>query len=341
MTRAELAGVVHVSAAAVGQWEAGEARPKPKTLLRVAAELRFPVNYFGAIGRELSVDPERTFFRSLRKSKQIDREAAVAHASLIAELVEIIAHRVALPSFDVPSYRVALSATDEEIDALALQVRAYWQLGGEPIVDMVRELERHGTVTARLELADDVDAFSCPYSERAIVILGTDKNDKARSRLSAAHELGHLVMHRDHPKPADRTLEAQAFRFGSAFLVPPDQLISEWPKGRLNWRDLLRLKHRWQISLAALMYRARVEHLITPSVYDSTIKYMSRIGWRRTEPGDLGPPERPRLLSRAVELLQEHGTGEAALADETHIPLRELQSYVQLSTATAWIRLEI
>ena len=43
----------------------------------------------------------------------------------------------------------------------------------------------------------------------------------------------------------------------AAFQVPAEQLIEEWPKGRLSWNALLQLKQRWQISLAALLYRGR------------------------------------------------------------------------------------
>jgi Zn-dependent peptidase ImmA (M78 family) len=230
----------------------------------------------------------------------------MAHAALIAELVEVIERHAKLPTFDIPQHPLDLDASTEDIDAIAAHVRAHWQLNDAPIADVVLEIERHGAVTVRLGLADEgIDAFSWPEPERRIIILGTDKDDKARSRFDAAHEFGHLVMHRDHPKPADRGLEKQAHRFASAFLLPAHQLEAEWREGRLSWRDLMGLKQRWQISLAALLYRAREEQLISPTTYESAIKYMSRAGWRKVEPGDLGPPERPRLLRRAVRALAD------------------------------------
>jgi len=76
-----------------------------------------------------------------------------------------------------------------------------------------------------------VDAFSRPTPERRVVILGSDKGDKARPRFDAAQELGHLVLHRDHPEPGNRALEKQAHRFAGAFLLPADQVAAEWPEG--------------------------------------------------------------------------------------------------------------
>jgi Zn-dependent peptidase ImmA (M78 family)/DNA-binding XRE family transcriptional regulator len=343
LTRVALAENVKVSAAAVGQWEAGDARPKPQTLLQVSDVLRFPVAYFATSGRSLpNFDTECSFFRSLRKSTQIDRDAAMAHAALIAELVEVIERHAKLPALEIPEHPVEVDASTETIDGIANKVRVLWELDDEPITDVVRELELHGAVAARLELADEgIDAFSWPGPERPIVILDTGKNDKARSRFDSAHELGHLVMHRSHPRSADPELEKQAHRFASAFLVPADQLKAEWPEGRLNWRELMSLKQRWQISLAALLYRARDEQLIATTTYESAIKYMSRAGWRKAEPGNLGPPERPRLLRRAVQALEQTGMNVEDLSDEAHIPLSEVRQYLTVPGSHARVAVDL
>jgi Zn-dependent peptidase ImmA (M78 family)/DNA-binding XRE family transcriptional regulator len=330
MTRAGLAEELDVSAAAVGQWEAGVVRPKAQTLLEIASVLKFPIAYFATSGLPLpDFDTESSFFRSLRKSSQIDREAAMAHAALIAELVEVIERYAKLPSFHIPEYPIEEDATLEEIDEIAHRIRDDWELDDEPIADVVRALELHGAIVVRLELADEgIDAFSWPGPTRPVVILDTGKGDKARSRFDCAHELGHLVMHRHRAKAADRDLEKQAHRFASAFLLPAHQLEAEWPAGRLNWRELLQLKQRWQISLAALLYRARDIGLVAPTTYESAVKYMSRSGWRKAEPGDLGPPERPRLLRRAAQALDQNGISVERLAGLAHIPAKEVHTYL-------------
>ena len=69
--------------------------------------------------------------------------------------------------------------------------------------------------------------------------------------------------------------------------------------------------------------------LITPTAYESAIKYSSRWGWRRDEPGDLGPPERPQLLARAVEALEAIGIDRQQLADEAHIRFEDLAQYLE------------
>jgi Zn-dependent peptidase ImmA (M78 family) len=161
------------------------------------------------------------------------------------------------------------------------------------------------------------------------VILGTDKANRIRSRFDAAHELGHLVLHREHPKPGDPKLERQAHRFANAFLLPGERLMEEWPEGRVDWRELMALKRRWQMSLAALLYRARQDRLVSETAYESATKYLSRAGWRKIEPGDLGPPERPRLLRRAVDALVDAGMSVTKLAEEARLPDALVRDYLR------------
>jgi len=101
----------------------------------------------------------------------------------------------------------------------------------------------------------------------------------------------------------------------------------------LNWRELMALKRRWQMSLAALLYRARADRFVSDTAHESAIKYMSRAGWRKTEPGDLGPPERPRLLRRAVKALADAGITVDELTAEAHLPSELVEVYLHSGVA--------
>jgi Zn-dependent peptidase ImmA (M78 family) len=75
------------------------------------------------------------------------------------------------------------------------------------------------------------------------VTLGTDKNDRARSRFDAAHELGHLVMHGDQIWGLPE-IEKQAHAFAAAFLMPAEDIREELP-ATVDWPKLFNLKRRW------------------------------------------------------------------------------------------------
>jgi Zn-dependent peptidase ImmA (M78 family)/DNA-binding transcriptional regulator YiaG len=332
LKRSELAELVGVSAAAISQYESGSAKPRPATLAQLALHLKMPVGFFAHSGRPVPpLDTDQGFFRSLRRSTQVDRDAALAHAALLADLVEVVESRVVLPPLDLPDdLAVAPTADLEEVEAVARQLRLRWDLGEGPIPSVVRTLERHGVIVARLALARDVDAFSWPVPARPIVILGSDKGARDRSRFDAAHELGHLVMHYSDPEPASQKLERQANRFAGALLLPRETLAEEFASARINWTRLLELKQRWQVSLSALLFRARDLGVLSPTAYESAMKHMSRRGWRHREPGDLGPPERPALLRRATELLEEHGVDVHQLGSQAHVPFERVEELLGL-----------
>ncbi len=118
-------------------------------------------------------------------------------------------------------------------------MRKDWGVPSGPISSVVGLLESHGVVVIRMTL------------ESADV----DKGDRARSRFDAAHELGHLVIHGAEFWGLTE-VEKQAHGFAAAFLMPRDQIYRELPQ-RVDWPSLFQLKRRWQVSLAALLMRAR------------------------------------------------------------------------------------
>lgn len=63
----------------------------------------------------------------------------------------------------------------------------------------------------------------------------------------------------------------------------------------------------WGVSLQALLVRAYRLGTISDRTYQQAFHHLSRQGWRRNEPVDLGPPEEPRLLERVFALLANKG----------------------------------
>jgi Zn-dependent peptidase ImmA (M78 family) len=190
--------------------------------------------------------------------------------------------RVSFPSLDLPTdLHVGASTSHEEIEHIAQALRERWGLPPGPIPHVVRLLELHGIVVTRYR-AESVrlDAFSQPFGDRPIVVLGDDKGAADRSRLDAAHELGHLVMHPD-PQPGDRTLENQTNRFAAAFLIPRREITDSLPTRRVDWIEMVSLKREWGVSIGALLYRAHDLGRLEPAAYENAMKTMSRRGWRK------------------------------------------------------------
>jgi Zn-dependent peptidase ImmA (M78 family)/DNA-binding XRE family transcriptional regulator len=293
-SQSELARVSGVSAAAISQFESGATRPSAARLAELARSLDTPVTFFG---RPLS-ETHEGFFRSLRRTKIGDRRKARAIAHVVHDLG---AQRLSrFPEVDVPIHPVPdLDPNSDWPAEAARHVRKEWRLPQGPIRDVVELLEQHGVLVLRTPLASvDVDAFSLPFPDRPVVVLGTDKNDRARSRFDAAHELGHLVLHGEQIWGMNE-VERQAHTFAAEFLMPREMIRKYLPE-RADWPTLFTLKQQWQVSLAALLMRAKTLGVMSPEEYLNAVKFASARGWRRVEPVPLGPPESPTKTHRML-----------------------------------------
>lgn len=296
-SQTELSRKLGTTSAALSQFESGATRPSHQTRERLAVLLGVPVAFF-----ELPlVDTHEGFFRSLRRTAVADRRRARAIAHVAHDLATHGDVADQLPTPSVPDYPLmALDADPDDAEAIAARVRRAWGVPPGPAPDLVKLLESHGVVVMRLPLGSaDVDAFSLPFVDRPVVVLGSDKNDRARSRFDAAHELGHLVMHGEQVWGIPQ-VEKQAHHFAAAFLMPRDDIYSELPD-RADWPLLFELKRSWQVSLAALLMRAKTLGRMSDANYLTAVKAASSRGWRRQEPVPLGIPERPCMLGRLME----------------------------------------
>lgn len=325
-----------VSSPAISQIESGKMRPSPATVQALARALEVPPGFFSAQWPE--PHPAHTYFRNLRSTSVKERRRAQARTLLLGNFLAALDQHVRLPEVDVPQKPVSRGATREEIEEAARLVRQRWGLGDGPVPHVVRELERHGVTVARLRMGHrSVDAFSTWTLTHPIVLLSDDKSDNyVRSRFDAAHELGHLVMHRD-TEPGTKEIEGQAHDFAASFLMPADVAREVLPD-RLDaagWSRLAELKRTWGISIAALIYRARALSVISPDAYQSAMRHMSARGWRKQEPGDrqMGAAEAPLLLERAVRRASiEAGKDVGDLVASAHLPVNDLLDLLEAST---------
>jgi Zn-dependent peptidase ImmA (M78 family)/transcriptional regulator with XRE-family HTH domain len=291
--QADLASRLDISAAAVSQFEAGTTRPSAQLLRRMSQVLDVPIEFLALP----LLETHEGFFRSLRRTSVAHRRRARALAHIAYDLaVSVAGNRGA----DIPQLPITdLKADRRKVEQAAAGLRRAWAMPAGPVPNVVRELESRGVVVIRLPLdTADVDAFSLPFFDHPVVVLASDKNDKARARFDAAHEIGHLVIHGQQLWGV-KEVEQQAHAFAAAFLMPANDIIDELPV-RPDWPVLFDLKRKWQVSLAALLMRARTLGRMSEGQYLTAIKAASARGWRRVEPVPLGRPEQPQKLAELL-----------------------------------------
>ncbi|GAA2715152.1 ImmA/IrrE family metallo-endopeptidase [Micromonospora olivasterospora] len=297
----ELARQVGVTAAAVSQYELAQSRPAPATLARLALALAVPVRFF-ATGIPAPATAGHPHFRSLRTTTQAERDQALAFGQIAWRVVDAIEQHLELPVLRLPSIDLPEDACSRDLETAAVATRHALGLGDEPVPHMVRLLEATGVVVLTLpDVSEQVDAFSHWYGTRPFVFLNPSKNDKARSRMDAAHELAHLLLHHD-AEPGSQILEREATAFGSQILAPDSQLRDELP-ARLDFEQLRKTKRRWGLSLKALVYRGHAMGVYSDYTYRRAMNKLAE--WGYPEPAELGPREQPSLLGKAAAVLAE------------------------------------
>lgn len=292
LSQAQLAAEAGVTPAAISQFESGAARPSPETMAILSDVLNIPVAFFS----EEIHESHDGFFRSLRRTSVADRRRARAIAYVAHDVAVHASAAGRFPATDVPMIPVkGLDAGLAEIERAAAEVRAQWGIPPGPAPNIVELLEARGITVIRLPIgSNDVDAFSLPFADHPVVVLGADKDDRARSRFDGAHELGHLVVHGEQIWGV-KEVETQAHQFAAEFLMPAEQIYHQLP-ATVDWPTMFELKRHWQVSIAALLMRARTLGRMTEATYLTAIKTASARGWRRIEPVPLGQPEQPTKL---------------------------------------------
>lgn len=327
LTLRELAEQVEVTHTAISQYENNRNRPTPAVLARLAIATGVSAGFFTFERRPLSAGGlDSTHFRSLRSTTRQGRAQAWGWSELVLDVAEVLERYVRLPDVDVPLAPLHKDARPEDFVAAAREVRRAWGLPDGPAGHLVRHLEANGVLVARLEVANrGIDAFSHAQGPRPVVILGSDKGDVARSRFDAAHELGHLVCHPD-PDPGGEQ-EQQAHAFAAELLMPRAHFERILPR-RFDLGEYGRLKQRWGVSIAALLYRARALEVISDAAYRRAVMIMNKQYGRKREPYPLARPESPALLAKACELAERAGLTRGRIASEACLPVDDFDAIV-------------
>ncbi|WP_262047301.1 XRE family transcriptional regulator [Bradyrhizobium sp. Bra78] len=255
-------------------------------------------------------------FRSLRSLTAGARDAALAAGALAFELDDWICDRFELPAHSLPQVN---NASPGEA---AAAVRSFWGIGERPISNMINLLEARGVrVFSLAEETRHLDAYSFWRNEKPYVFLNTAKTAE-HSRFDAAHELGHLVMHR-HTGSGHKSAEDEANAFASAFLMPPADLLAHVPRVRCL-DDLIVGKKRWRVSVAALNYALHKIGVISDWHYRSYYIELNKLG-RHIEPNGI-EPESSQVWAKVLTALWRDGITLRHISAELSIPDRELSS---------------
>jgi len=286
----------------LNKYEQGKMKPDSDIIISLANALKVPVDFFFSkpnIEIKLTNVDYRKFSSRLTKTDEVSIEEKVKDIlERYLELESIVNLEDVSEYFN---YDTEISNTDDAEKA-AKKLREQWNLGYDPIPDVVEMLEDKGYKVVEIEAPEKFDGMKAETNGKKIIVLNKlQKNDVVRKRLTALHELAHhsLKFLKDLDSKAEEKL---CHTFAAAVLYPEEMVRRDLHQDRFNFyqNELVLIKERWGISFTAIFKRAHKLGIINDYVYKSlNVGYRSKM-LHNNEPGKLLSKESPVRFERLI-----------------------------------------
>lgn len=297
----ELAEKAGISAMAISKYETNKSTPSSAVLLSLAQALGVRVEYFFRSAKVELTEPEYRKHAKLPKKvlRQIEGDV-IEQVERYLELEEYLPVRP-IERFRIPEGLPRVIRNYDEIESVADKVRQAWELGTDPIPDLIDTFEERGIKVLQSKAIHDAmfDGLAAMVGNTPVIVVGRDWPGD-RQRFTLAHELGHLILKGRLAKDLDE--EDAAHRFAGAFLVPASEVLKELGFHR-NWlepRELCVLKKAYGLSMNAWKHRAKDLGVLSDAGYLEIVKYFRKHGWHKKEPCDEYPREESQLFMQLV-----------------------------------------
>ena len=297
-----------VSKQSLNKYEQGVMKPDSEVLIALANSLNVSIDYFYSMP-SVKVEFESIDFRKYSSKLSKTEEASVIEKAKDCferyfELEDILQLN---EKYDYFTFDKEIKTAEDAEDA-AKKLREEWNLGYDPIPDVVEMLEDKGYKVIDLLVNDAFDGMKATVGDKKIIVLKKSVNandDVVRKRFTALHELAHhaLTFSKDLKHAEEEKL---CHVFACAVLYPEEMAKKELHKQRFHFyqKELEIIKERWGISFTAIFHRA---HRL--GILNDFILRKFHVGYKKrgyhvpnSEPGRYRSKEEPTRMERLVYL---------------------------------------
>lgn len=320
MTITQLSENLNLTKQMVSKYENGLANPNFETVAKLMMILNFPKQFF--YEQDLvQLKVGNTFFRSLLSISKREQERQQYPLKIVSMMRTLLDEYVEFPEINLPLSEIENEGFHSPEQA-ATYLREYWEMGENPIPNMVELLESKGFIINAFSFKNTgIDAFGRKQTtvirkkqfDSYVISLSDDSRVSVRRRFNAAHELAHFLLHDlivdsdELTKEQYKKMEVEAHEFAGAFLLPQKAFVDDILAHPTDLNNYIHLKRKWKVSISAMTMRAYKLGVITLPQYQQLQRKISSNNWRKTEPlDDKLPVEEPSALKQAIQLLIEH-----------------------------------
>lgn len=324
MTLAQLATNIGVTKQAVSKYECGKSIPSTETINKIITVLNVPIQFLTKTAIKTVESNTLLFFRTNSSTTKTQMDFADIISKWGYEILDGISTLESINEVNLPDFDTSLSISEK-----AKTLRSFWGIDNLPIDNMISLLENNGIFVFVINSSGiNTDAYSRIINNIPVVIVNGDKGTSARQRFSLAHELGHLVLHRNLTD-ADfelraKEIEKEASLFASNFLMPPDKFSASVIAPKLE--HFLELKKEWKVSISAMIYHCKQIKILDDKKADALQMQLSKKWGRKTEPLDSEIIfEKPLYLQEKIHNLVIDKHSFERFFDATRLPIDETE----------------
>lgn len=251
-----------VTKQAISKYEKAMMMPSSTILIAMAEALGCDLDYFF---RPFTFELEdlKVSFRKKsdttagdQKALKVQIQDEVERYLEIEEILQVKPSKLLSKSL-IPSQPLA---SNSDMVMMAQKVREEWQLGNAPIMNTLELLEDHGIKVLLTEAPDDFDGVSGTVNDTShIIVLNSSNTHIERRRLTALHELCHLLYNNHFSAElTQHQKENLCHAFANEMLLPGEILKSRFEsKDQIAYAELESLCVNYGISIDAIVYKLK------------------------------------------------------------------------------------
>jgi len=253
LSQQDVADELQISKQMVSKYEKGISMPSSSKLLKLSRLFGLKIDYFF---NSFKVDIGEVNFRKKSSFPMKKQNSLKEQIKINLENYLWIEDTLSIDyTFKNIIENISINNIND-IEKAVLKLRTEWNIGTDPIHNIIQLLEdKEIKVIELFDTDDKFDGLATYVNNKYPVIVVNGNFPVERKRFTLLHELGHLLLN----LPDCEINEEENFcnKFASEFLLPKNIVINEFggKRKRITLTELISIQKKYGISIPAIMYR--------------------------------------------------------------------------------------